>query len=632
MAKYAVGDRLLNALIKQESGGNNNAVSPVGARGVTQVMPNTARDPGYGVQPMRNKTEQEYKRFGREYLGAMLNKYNGDLNLALAAYNAGPGRVDKAGGVPNIPETQNYVKNILNTLNPIGSAEAATGEDDPGDWITENTQQSNENDPGDWVNEGQNTDWEGSTGQMPGIGERALKNLPRDIQNIGQSTIDTVLHPIDTASGLASVVRGGMQSALPDDVTNYLVEKGITPESRQNFKSFIDPLKKDFGSVEGFKEAIAERPASTFLNVSSVLSGAGSLAKALKGKAISEGLQASVKEANRQNALNAPKADVLHRGQQAGLVIPKSEVAPSFANNRLEGFAGKAAMNQESILKNQKIVTDLARKSLGIADDQPLSVDVLNKYRKAKSAPYEEVANLPTQPSLARGYSTNSIAQTNSKQDLFNLRQARNDAQGWYEAAKRSASPDDMKKARQAEALATQLEDRLEQRAIAANKPELLNQLREARRDIAKSYDVEKALNVATGEVDPAIIGNLLDKGSPLTGDLKLIGEFKEAFPKYMKAGEKAQVPGVSKVEAITSLLMGTGGAAAAGPFGALAAVVPLMSTPVRELLLSKPYQRKFVKIAKTNPSKAAIILDKAVNKSTTAPMLANMLNQRQER
>jgi len=82
---------------------------------------------------------------------------------------------------------------------------------------------------------------------------------------------------------------------------------------------------------------------------------------------------------------------------------------------------------------------------------------------------------------------------------LEQLKQARNDAQGWYDAAKRSASPDDLKKARAAEAEATMLENRLEQKAIASGNNELLPRLRESRREIAKSYDVEKALNVATG-------------------------------------------------------------------------------------------------------------------------------------
>lgn len=87
-------DKLLPFLINQESGGNNDAVSPKGARGLTQVMPATGVDPGYGVAPLKDQSPEEYRRFGKDYLVAMLNKYDGDVEKSLAAYNAGPGNVD----------------------------------------------------------------------------------------------------------------------------------------------------------------------------------------------------------------------------------------------------------------------------------------------------------------------------------------------------------------------------------------------------------------------------------------------------------------------------------------------------------------------------------------------------------
>ena len=116
MARYAVPDYLLNALIQQESGGRHTAVSKAGARGITQVMGGTGRDPGFGVMPLRDGSEEEYVRFGRDYLGAMLDRYEGDVPKALAAYNAGPGAVDKYDGIPPYHETQNYVKKILKSV------------------------------------------------------------------------------------------------------------------------------------------------------------------------------------------------------------------------------------------------------------------------------------------------------------------------------------------------------------------------------------------------------------------------------------------------------------------------------------------------------------------------------------
>jgi hypothetical protein len=89
---------LVDRMIQQESGGDPNAVSRVGASGLTQVMEATAADPGFGVTPLDwdDRFDPQLNRaFGTEYLNAMLKRYNGDEEAALIAYNAGFGRADK---------------------------------------------------------------------------------------------------------------------------------------------------------------------------------------------------------------------------------------------------------------------------------------------------------------------------------------------------------------------------------------------------------------------------------------------------------------------------------------------------------------------------------------------------------
>lgn len=118
--RYGLNPVIFRRMIFQESGFNPRAVNKrTGAAGLGQVMAKTARDPGYGVKPLDDRFDpQENLRFSAQYLRAMLDKFGGDYRLALAAYNAGPSTVEKAGGVPAIDETQQYLKSILETEIP----------------------------------------------------------------------------------------------------------------------------------------------------------------------------------------------------------------------------------------------------------------------------------------------------------------------------------------------------------------------------------------------------------------------------------------------------------------------------------------------------------------------------------
>lgn len=137
-------DTLLQAVYQQESGNRHRnsdgslVTSPKGAQGVGQIMPATGRDPGFGIKPLQDDSEQENRRMSGDYLGAMLKRYNGNQILALAAYNAGPGQVDnwlkkigdpRSGQVSNeqfaasIPsnETRNYVYSVSANAQRMGN-------------------------------------------------------------------------------------------------------------------------------------------------------------------------------------------------------------------------------------------------------------------------------------------------------------------------------------------------------------------------------------------------------------------------------------------------------------------------------------------------------------------------------
>ncbi len=105
--KHGIPEDLYLRLVSQESGWNTGALSPKGAMGLAQLMPDTARLMGVDATDPQSNLDG-----GARYLKLMYDKY-GSWKLALAAYNAGPDAVDKNGGVPPYDETKNYVLAIL---------------------------------------------------------------------------------------------------------------------------------------------------------------------------------------------------------------------------------------------------------------------------------------------------------------------------------------------------------------------------------------------------------------------------------------------------------------------------------------------------------------------------------------
>jgi len=324
--------------------------------------------------------------------------------------------------------------------------------------------------------------------------------------------------------------------------------------------------------------------------------------------AVTGNARSNVAEALAQQSRNAVRDKTIAESVDKGYVIPPSLTGgKSTINEALESFAGKAATKQQAALRNQETTNALVRKELGLPKDAALDPQLLESMRQQAAKPYQDVAALsPNAQSVLEA--------------LKDARQNKNLALNEYKRqGTRSAYHDAQRYGQEADLL----EKQLELEASRAGQPQLMQDLAAARTTIAKIHDVERALTDQTGNVSAPMLGRELDKMKPLSGELEAIGNFRNAFPQVAQEAEKIPAPGVSHVNSLTSALLGAGGYASMGPGGALLAAAPLARGPVRNLILSKPYQNLMVNPSYAGPMDRALA---SVGPVHIDPMVAAVL------
>jgi hypothetical protein len=316
-------------------------------------------------------------------------------------------------------------------------------------------------------------------------------------------------------------------------------------------------------------------------------------------------------------AANATQ-QVLRQGRQAGYVAPPSTTPnPSPLARTLEGISGKAATAQAASTRNQEVTNRLARRAVGLADDAPLTRESLSAVRAQAGKVYEQVADsgeiVPDSKFLeeliAMGRGADDIAKdfpganvAASKEiqqltesllrDKFSARSAIEYLKELRKSASSNttglASADPAKRAlgyAQREAAGT-LEGLIARHLESIGKGSLAQRFNEARTLIAKSHDVESALNEATGNVVAHTVGQLAKKGKPLSGDLETIALFSRAFPKATQEVNQSFL-GLSPLDWTAG---GLGSVATGSP---LPALIPAARVASRSALMSGPMQRQ---------------------------------------
>lgn len=353
-------------------------------------------------------------------------------------------------------------------------------------------------------------------------------------------------------AGLAGLVPGG---SLAKAGVGTLAKEGLkataTNLAATNIETLIDQHRLATATENAFS------------------AGAG-IASPIVGKAFDSGMNRPNLRAQQKAVQNAVRDKTLGEAMEAGYVISPSKVNPGGVNSVLESIAGKAATVQESAIRNQEITNALAAKALGLPGDAPLTTEVLKDLRAESGLAYQKVvASAP-----------------HAGKVLDQLKEARHEAAVQFKHYDRSADPAALKAGKAAYRDAANLEWRLESIAVGAKQPNLVKDLKAARKTIAQSYEVERALNLGDGNVNASRLAGSIGR---LTDELDTIARFNKAFPQFTREAGSVPAPGVSKLKGLTMLASGAGGAAGFGPAGVmLAGIAPLAESTARAGILSR--------------------------------------------
>jgi hypothetical protein len=280
-----------------------------------------------------------------------------------------------------------------------------------------------------------------------------------------------------------------------------------------------------------------------------------------------------------RNPLQAIKLQTLKEGTAAGYKVAPTHIERSAGRELLEDIGQKGATNQEMSLHNATITTKLAKEGSGLQPTQLLHESNLADARWEMAEPYRQVAKVS--PDAAHALDTwknaNAEAKLHWKEYQTNNKVSAKKQYDYWNELQETA------------------QQIMEDEAKRTGNPKLIAELREARVKIAQNWDVDRALNVATGEVRPEVLGRMLDKRGVqgMTGPLSIIAKMHQAFPKAMVESAKVPTPGVSGARPLSALILGYEGYKYGGMAGAAAgAAAPYASAGARKVAGSSYFQR----------------------------------------
>jgi hypothetical protein len=313
-----------------------------------------------------------------------------------------------------------------------------------------------------------------------------------------------------------------------------------------------------------------------------------------------------------QQMQNVNKDTLLNKAQKEGYIALPSDVGAGKGAKALETISGKFKSEELASAKNQNVSNNLTRKYLGLPESAPINVDTLDNIRSSMSPAYEAVkqtgtinlgeknpfSKLVENVQFAQGGKNALMGEVkpnyaiNSSDAVEQIKQLRATGDAYYKSGTNIQKPNPVELAlgRQYIAEANKLENILENHVSQIGQPELIQNLKNARKEIAKTYTVQNAL-VGENVIDYRKIGKLIDK-KPITGELELAARFAKEFPRVNKP--VAYQPTAFTLPDVYGTAIG--GALDLMTGVPLATALPAARVGGRYLMESAPFQQRYVR------------------------------------
>jgi hypothetical protein len=411
-----------------------------------------------------------------------------------------------------------------------------------------------------------------------GLGKLGLDSAGQWLQQDaieGRQRMADEVAPYTKANPMASVagsVVGDVAATLP---IGGLLAKGasLIPSVATKAKPFIEALRT--GGMSGGNLATKTAAGATVGGATAALTSPENITSGAVAGAVLPGVLGAGQRVGKV------ALDTAQKGISAGLRVPPSSVSPTGMNRFLESVAGKQNTQQTMSFANQERTNAIAREALGLAEDTPLTAATLKNYATSQYAqgyePIKQVGMMQAGKEFddalnatVQQYTGKGTIPATEKQEIiklvdshrslgFDSGDAINAIKTLREDADKAFRAGDNALGKTNRALADAYENEISRNLAKTGQNDLLGAYQTARQNIAKSFTVGKAIKEGTGDVSAQKLGSDLAKGKPLTGDMRTVAEFANAFPKAMQTTAQTGSPGVHNL--VPTLGAGLGGA-----------------------------------------------------------------------